>query len=74
MFVFLGPFGRSQLRRQRPKGQWNTPFVSAMWHAFSVQFRGDAHPGLRHGRNPGLVCGTSSACLADADINGSYMS
>ena len=50
------------------------PFVSGMWHAFSVQFRGDAHPGLRLWRNPGLVCGTPSACLADADINGSYMS
>jgi hypothetical protein len=28
---------------------------------------------LRLWRNPGLVCGTPSACLADAGINGSYM-
>jgi hypothetical protein len=26
-----------------------------MWHAFSVLFRAGASPGLRHGRNPGLV-------------------
>jgi hypothetical protein len=33
-----------------------------MWHAFSVLFRMGASLGLRHRRNPRLVCGTLSAC------------
>jgi hypothetical protein len=31
-----------------------------MWHAFSVLFRVGASLGLRHGRNPRLVCGAHS--------------
>jgi hypothetical protein len=40
--------------------QWKSSFVFAMWHAFSVLFRVGASLGLRHGRNPRLVCGAHS--------------
>lgn len=33
-----------------------------MWHAFSVLFWVGASLGLRHRRNPRLVCATLSAC------------
>jgi hypothetical protein len=40
-----------------------------MWHAFSVLFRVGASLGLRHGRNPRLVCGTLSAyCLVGSKL------
>jgi hypothetical protein len=35
-----------------------------MWHAFSVLFRVGASLGLRHGRNPRLVCGAHSGHFA----------
>jgi hypothetical protein len=62
--------------------QLNPPFVSAMWHAFSVLFRVGASLGLRHRRNPRLVCGTLSAyflagsklCFYGVFVSGNIMS